>query len=68
MKKKKNNWKTIVKDGGVIYSPRAYKKYSSRGKFVLKASNCSRSIKKTSNNKKNLVASFLTLTEAFQGS
>ena len=29
--------------------------------------NCSRSIKKTSNNKKNLVASFLARTEAFQG-
>ena len=38
----------------------------SRGKFVLKASNWSRSIKKTSNNKKNLVASFVTRTEAFQ--
>ena len=43
------------------------KKYGSRGKFVLKASNWSRSIKKTSYNKKNLVASFLTRTEAFQG-
>ena len=32
----------------------------SLGKFVLKASNWSRSIKKTSNNKKNLVASFVT--------
>ena len=39
----------------------------SRGKFVLKASNWSRSIKKTSNNKKNLVASFVTHTEAFRG-
>ena len=39
----------------------------SRGKFVLKASNWSRSIQKTSNNKKNLVASFVTCTEAFQG-
>ena len=39
----------------------------SRGKFVLKASNWSRSIKKTSNNKKNLVTSFVTRTEAFRG-
>ena len=34
---------------------------------MLKASKWSRSIKKTSNNKKNLVASFVTRTEAFQG-
>ena len=34
---------------------------------MLKASNWSRSIKKTSNNKKNLVASFVTHTEAFRG-
>ena len=34
---------------------------------MLKASNWSRSIKRTSNNKKNLVASFETRTEAFQG-
>ena len=32
-----------------------------------KASNWSRSIKETSNNKKNLVASFVTRTEAFGG-
>ena len=37
------------------------------GKFVLKASNWSRGIKKTSSNKKNLVAGFVTSTEAFQG-
>ena len=50
------------------HSPRSIcKKYSSCGKFVLKASNWSRSIKKTSNNKKNLVASFVTRTEAFHG-
>ena len=34
---------------------------------MLKASNWSRSIKETSNNKKNLVTSFVTRTEAFQG-
>ena len=34
---------------------------------MLKASKWSRSIKKTSNNKKNIVASFVTHTEAFQG-
>ena len=39
----------------------------SRGKFVLKARTWSRNIKKTSNNNKNLVASFETRTEAFQG-
>ena len=39
----------------------------SRGKFVLKASNWSISTKKTSNNKKNLVASFVARTKAFQG-
>ena len=39
----------------------------SRGKFVLKESNWSKSIEETSNNKKNLAASFLTRTEAFQG-
>ena len=43
------------------------KKYGSHGKFVLKASNWSRSIKETSNNKKNLVTSFVTRTEAFRG-
>ena len=34
---------------------------------MLKASNWSRSIKETSNNKKNLVTSFVTRTKAFQG-
>ena len=34
---------------------------------MLKASNWSRSIKKTSNNKENLVASFVTHTKAFPG-
>ena len=34
---------------------------------MLKASNWSISIKKTSNNKKNLVASFVARIEAFQG-
>ena len=34
---------------------------------MLKESNWSRSIKKTSNNKKNLVASFETRTETFPG-
>ena len=38
-----------------------------RGKFVLKASNWSRGIKKTSGNKKNLVAGFVTRIKAFQG-
>ena len=34
---------------------------------MLKASNLFRSIKKTSNNKKNLVASFVARAKAFQG-
>ena len=34
---------------------------------MLKASNWSSSIKKTSNNKKSVVVSFVTRTEAFQG-
>ena len=34
---------------------------------MLKASNWSRSIKETSDNKKNLVTSFVTRTKAFQG-
>ena len=34
---------------------------------MLKAINSSRSIKKTSNNKKNVVASSVTRKEAFQG-
>ena len=37
----------------------------SRGNFVLKASHYSRSIKGTSNDKKNLVASLAIRTEAF---
>lgn len=40
------------------------KKYSSRGNFVLKASNWCRSIKRTPKNKKNLVVTFVTRTEA----
>ena len=44
-----------------------WKHLSSRVKFVLKASNWSRSIKKTSNNNKNLVGSFVIRTDTFQG-
>ena len=39
----------------------------SRGKFVLKASDWSRSVKRTPKDKKKLVASFVTRTDAFQG-
>jgi len=42
------------------------KKYKARGSLLPKASNWSRGIKRTPNNKKNLFASFVTRTEAFQ--
>ena len=45
--------------GGFYYPGLVWQHLYSREKFVLKASNWSISIKKTSNNKKNLVASFV---------
>ena len=53
--------------GGFYYPGLVWQHLYSREKFVLKASNWSISIKKTSNNKKNLVASFVARIEAFQG-